>query len=741
MPAEAWRALVTRLRRPEDLRRLAGSAVARLRYCYAETRTRPGWPTSSATAGRRPNWPTCSIRQDRFDRAVRRPQPAIEADPPDRLVTRNWPSRSCRQRSTRPDRRPAPAPGAYPARSPRSCSTAACATSCAGEAEAGDVIAAEKLVERLADRGCLGEIRDRADGGESCGPRRRWPTSTRPGARWICCGTAPTPATGRPAAPVEDPSGRARGATRRSVAELRAAVDEGRPEAAFSSARCCSSCATRPNLKVELDAGTTGAAERLSPSTPRRSIRSLIRLRAFGLDADGQLVTPEQPLDRTSKGPSMAAELTAVDYAFLIVLKAAGREISNTEMDQLYEVPAGEPGLPEAERGRLRGPTTKRRPYRHALTEEGRKCSPSPLTIDDDRVEEGRSATAGERQLWAAFVAQQTLCRQKRHPDRDRARPTDLDGRIRAAYRIWPAAPGEWVESHRSATAARRCLEGRTRQGAERMLDAPDVRLEPEPFGHRISAEDRTPPSTSVVRTGTSWRSACDDRRGTRGARRAPVQLGAGARRRVAALAVPRRRAARRLSSGMCWTASPRPRPAPTRARSAWCWRAGTDREDPPAGLGPGAGAATGRLLLPDQPARRPELLGRPADLPARRPGPGGARRRDPTAAAAAPSGVADRCPTGRPARGDRGDRADPRRAGRLRRGLREFDRTSPTQCRDTLRALALRASDDEEHQDVADNFFAGGEETAQGNGRPGESAPTPGRPRSSSGRFPGCWL
>jgi len=47
--------------------------------------------------------------------------------------------------------------------------------------------------------------------------------------------------------------------------------------------------------------------------------------------------------------------------------------------------------------------------------------------------------------------------------------------------------------------------------------------------------------------------------------------------------------------------------------------------------------------------------------------------------------------------------------------GLREFDSHVAHQCRDTLRALALRASDNEEHQDVADNFFARSEETVAG--------------------------
>ncbi len=48
--------------------------------------------------------------------------------------------------------------------------------------------------------------------------------------------------------------------------------------------------------------------------------------------------------------------------------------------------------------------------------------------------------------------------------------------------------------------------------------------------------------------------------------------------------------------------------------------------------------------------------------------------------------------------------------------GLRDYDPHVAHECRDTLRALALRASDDEVHQDVADSFFA-----SEGEDTPGE--------------------
>jgi hypothetical protein len=43
--------------------------------------------------------------------------------------------------------------------------------------------------------------------------------------------------------------------------------------------------------------------------------------------------------------------------------------------------------------------------------------------------------------------------------------------------------------------------------------------------------------------------------------------------------------------------------------------------------------------------------------------------------------------------------------------GLWAFNERVARRCRNTLRALALRASEDEEHQDIADNYFAGGGE------------------------------
>ena len=67
----------------------------------------------------------------------------------------------------------------------------------------------------------------------------------------------------------------------------------------------------------------------------------------------------------------------------------------------------------------------------------------------------------------------------------------DLDDQIRAAYTKLAAGPGEWV----NLTAVRPLLSGASKAEVDktltRMLDDPEVRLEPEPFGHRIGAEEK----------------------------------------------------------------------------------------------------------------------------------------------------------------------------------------------------------------------------------------------------------
>jgi hypothetical protein len=60
----------------------------------------------------------------------------------------------------------------------------------------------------------------------------------------------------------------------------------------------------------------------------------------------------------------MAAELTSADYAYLVILQAEGREISNSEMHESYEVRLTSPDYEKLNADGYVASETKRRPYR-----------------------------------------------------------------------------------------------------------------------------------------------------------------------------------------------------------------------------------------------------------------------------------------------------------------------------------------------------------------------------------------
>ena len=187
----------------------------------------------------------------------------------------------------------------------------------------------------------------------------------------------------------------------------------------------------------------------------------------------------------------MAAELTPTDYAFLIILKAAGRELSNTEMDTLFKVRLIGPVFAKLNGGGYVDSDTKHRPYRHVLTDKGRKELGEPLAIDNDGDGERRSA--GEKVLWAALVASQNDGLRIPAPlDNGVAPAADLDGRIRTAYRKLAAEPGEYVDLADLRPLFDDVPKARLDQALKQLFDSSDVRLEPEPFGHRIGDRERS---------------------------------------------------------------------------------------------------------------------------------------------------------------------------------------------------------------------------------------------------------
>jgi hypothetical protein len=187
------------------------------------------------------------------------------------------------------------------------------------------------------------------------------------------------------------------------------------------------------------------------------------------------------------------AELSSADYAFLAILTAEGGEIRNDEMDDKYQVKlVGQP-FKRLFGGEYISCEPKHRPYHCFITEAGRAALVADLTVADDHVEGKERRSARESQLWAGMVALFSLLDGSGPPAVAKEKPVtvDLDGRIRAVYDELAAGPGAWV----NLTALRGQLpdipKAELDAALKRMLRDDEVRLEPEPFGHRVGDEER----------------------------------------------------------------------------------------------------------------------------------------------------------------------------------------------------------------------------------------------------------
>ncbi|WP_030441803.1 hypothetical protein [Actinoplanes subtropicus] len=185
----------------------------------------------------------------------------------------------------------------------------------------------------------------------------------------------------------------------------------------------------------------------------------------------------------------MAAELTSADYAYLIILKAEDREISNTEMAELYGVRLRNPELK-----RLAGyvvSTTRGSTFWHVITDRGVRALDHELTLEQGRVPEGKRRTAKEGDLyWAAMLAMHKLLR--RPPGKKVVPPPmDLADRVRAAYAELAETPGTWVKLANLRAQLADLSTAELDKTLEQMLDSPDVQLEPEALDRRIGPEER----------------------------------------------------------------------------------------------------------------------------------------------------------------------------------------------------------------------------------------------------------
>jgi hypothetical protein len=295
VPHEAWHALVTRIGRSADLRRLADSAAARLRYVFAELALER-LVDEFGDGGAVIELAQLLIRQDRFERAVDVLCRRVDVDPRDHDVRRQL--ARTQELWERVERiRPAAAAGDRAAHE-RLTGILADGGECddlRARADAGDAVAAEELVERLAESGALRELRERADMGHvyaaealadlyvARGDVDLLQARAHAGDRAAERRLSKVHAAGIRSASAES-----------ELAELQAAAGAD-PEAARQLCTLLFELRDENGLRAELEAGTYGAADRLIALYTADEImprEHLAHLRAFGLTADGTPFTP-----------------------------------------------------------------------------------------------------------------------------------------------------------------------------------------------------------------------------------------------------------------------------------------------------------------------------------------------------------------------------------------------------------------------------------------------------------------
>jgi hypothetical protein len=185
----------------------------------------------------------------------------------------------------------------------------------------------------------------------------------------------------------------------------------------------------------------------------------------------------------------MSDDLTPADYAILLLLKIEAREISNTELDNLHGVRLVSPAYEKLNGGGYVDSNTDRRPYRHRLSPAGKAALEHPVVIAENAATAEKRSTR-EKHLWAALAAthrQNLELRAGSSP----VGGGSLDERIRTAYACVAGEPGAWVSLTRIRPLFADVSKADLNKALEQMLDAPDVRLEPEVNRHRIDAREK----------------------------------------------------------------------------------------------------------------------------------------------------------------------------------------------------------------------------------------------------------
>jgi hypothetical protein len=289
LPDSLWTVVVTHTSDLDDLRRLASTALARMRYGYAEQALHrlhhAGDPVAVAELV------TLLQRQDRLGEAIVLVDAWFTADRRDerrRAVRAELGHLQTRAEQLR--RQAADDPGAEELLA-ELLADGGRADALRTHAAAGNAVAAEDLADLLADRGCLDELRERADAGHRFAAERHAELLASLGRTDELQRRADT---GDQAAALYLARLGERdvhsGSRDSDVARLRLAADGGDEEAATELTALLFDTGDQSTLLAEVNAGTYQAAERYlalltaDPGVDRRQVR---HIRAFGLRASG----------------------------------------------------------------------------------------------------------------------------------------------------------------------------------------------------------------------------------------------------------------------------------------------------------------------------------------------------------------------------------------------------------------------------------------------------------------------
>ena len=298
-PHSLWNALLSRMPPGDDLRRLATSAQARMRYEYAKWALEKMVRENDVAAA---EFVTILVRQNNFDEAIATLRRKMIKSQTKQLRMQETEVLALQERA---DRLRGTNDDDVRDRLTELLADRGEADDLRIRADAGDAVAADRLADLLADRGCLRELRQRADGGHQfaaerladflVAQRRAGELRRRAKAGDRVSELRLAKLDGSPAAHGSSSDE----GVAAELSQLRTNADAGDEQSASQLTSLLFDLRQRDELFGEVNAGTYQAADRYvallvaEEDMDRGDIR---QIRAFGLNADGSIVRPgERP--------------------------------------------------------------------------------------------------------------------------------------------------------------------------------------------------------------------------------------------------------------------------------------------------------------------------------------------------------------------------------------------------------------------------------------------------------------